>query len=272
MRRVQLFEFEDQPWLPAWVRDALTDHLARLFRSPTVAPLHEAMADHLAAVLQRAEASHVVDLCSGAGGPMPAVLPLLEARSMRPVSVILTDRYPHDGLAADGAIDLGRVTVDRRSVDARSVPPDLDGVRTVFNAIHHFPPPDVARVVRSATADGRSLAVFEPFERRPRLAARLAAGGLRDGWHAARRTRGPRHRRAALHLLLPVVLGWDGAVSVLRGYEAEELLAIAEQAAPEVAWRSERVALPWGGMTVLIGEPNASSGAEPAPGGPPGDR
>jgi len=255
MRRLQLFEFEDQPWLPAWVRDALTEHLAQLFRSPAVTPLHVAMADRLGAVLERSGTTHLVDLCSGAGGPLPAVLPLLDARLHRPVTATLTDRYPHHDLAQACTSDAERLKVEPRAVDARSIPPEMDGVRTAFNAIHHFRPSEVAQVLRSATAGGRSLAIFEPFERRPRLATRLAFGGLRDGWRKARRHPGPRWRLAALHLLLPTVLGWDGAASVLRGYEADELLAIAERAAPAVAWRSERVALPWGGMTVLIGEP-----------------
>lgn len=256
MRRMHLFEFEDQPWLPGWVRDALTEHLSQLFRSSVVAPLHVVLADRLGAVLERAGTTHLVDLCSGAGGPLPAVLPLLDARLGRAVTATLTDRYPHHGLAKADAEDPGRLKVAPGPVDARSVPPEMDGVRTVFNAIHHFRPPAVAQVLRSATAGGRSLAIFEPFERRPRLAARLAFGGLRDGWRRARQCQGPRQRTAALHLLLPVVLAWDGAVSVLRGYEANELLAIANDAAPAVAWRAERVALPWGGMTVLIGEPD----------------
>lgn len=263
MRRLPLFEFEDQPWLPAWVRDALTEHLAQLFRSPVVTPLHVAMADRLGAVLERSGATHVVDLCSGAGGPLPAVLPFLDSRLHRTVTATLTDRYPHHDPAGAAAGDAARLEVEQQAVDARSIPPEMEGVRTVFNAIHHFRPSDVAQVLRSATAGGRSLTVFEPFERRPRLAARLAFGGLRDGWRTAGRHRGPRWRAAALHLLLPVVLAWDGAASVLRGYEAHELLAIATDAAPAVTWRAERVALPWGGMTVLIGEPTGDGDVDP---------
>lgn len=273
MRRMHLFEFEDQPWLPAWVRDALTEHLSQLFRSSKVAPLHEVMADRLAAVLERAGTAHLVDLCSGAGGPLPAVLPLLEARLGRAVTATLTDRYPHHDLAEVHVGDPERLGVEPRPVDARSIPPELDGVRTVFNAIHHFRPSEVAQVLRSATAGDRSVAIFEPFERRPRLAARLALGGFRDGWRKARQHRGPRWQAIALCLFLPVVLGWDGAASVIRGYQADELLAIAEGAAPAVAWRSERVTLPWGGMTLLIGEPGdarlsegrRSSGTCPGP-------
>lgn len=255
MRRLTLFEFEDQPWLPAWVRDSLTDHLAQLFRSPAVTPLHVAMADRLGVVLERSGTTHLVDLCSGAGGPLPAVLPLLDARLHGTVTATLTDRYPNHDLTRAPTGDEHRLQVEPNPVDARSIAPEVDGVRTVFNAIHHFRPSDIALVLRSATAGGRSLAIFEPFERRPRLAARLAVGGLRDGWRSAAHRPGPPWRAAALRLLLPVVLAWDGVASVLRGYEADELLAIAEGAVPAARWRAERVELPWGGMTVLVGEP-----------------
>ena len=257
MRRMQLFEFEDQPWLPGWVRDALTDHLAQLFTAPAVAPLHDVLAEHLGDLIDHDGSDRVLDLCSGAGGPLPAVLPLVEERLERPVSVTLTDRYPHQGLDADGVGD-GRLRLEREPVDARSVPPELEGVRTLFNAVHHFRPTEVARILRSATFGDRSVLVAEPFERRLGLAARLAVGGLRDGWRRARGHHGAGHRVVALHVVLPVVLGWDGAASVLRGYRAEELLTIAEGAAPSVRWRAERVDLPWGGLTVLVGVPGRS--------------
>lgn len=255
--RLRAFEFEDQPWLPSWVRDEVTDHLSRLFLSDEVRPLHEAMADRLAGMLERSGGSHVVDLCSGAGGPMPAVLPLVSEALGRPVTATLTDRYPNRRSSAAGGGG-SALRVEPRPVDARAVPPDLEGVRTVFNAIHHFAPDQVAEVLRSATRGGRSVAVFEPFERGNRLAARLAVGGVSEGWSDARRHRGPALRSGALHLVLPLVLGWDGAVSVLRGYTADELLEIAVRAgADDVAWTSERVALPWGGLVVLLGEPRS---------------
>lgn len=261
MRRIQLFEFEDQRWLPWWVRDAITDHLSRLFLSAAVEPLHEAMAERLAGPLERSGTSHIVDLCSGAGGPWPAVLPLLSTELGRAVSATLTDLYPSRNLLAANAGNSNWLTAEQRPVDARSIPPDLAGMRTVFNAIHHFTPDQVAEVLRSAAQGGRSVAIFEPFERRNRLAAKLAVGGILGGWRDARSYRGPVLRAGALHALLPIVLGWDGAVSVLRGYTAEELLAIAERSGADgdMIWAAERMSLPWGGLTVLVGEPSQAT-------------
>lgn len=256
---MQLFEFEDQTWLPWWVRDEITDHLSRLFLSADVEPLHEAMAERLAGLLERSGSSHIVDLCSGAGGPIPAVLPRLSAKLGRDVSATLTDLYPSRSSLAATVGDPNWLRVDPRPVDARSISPDIAGVRTVFNAIHHFSPDQVAEVLRSASRGGRSVAIFEPFERGGRLAAKLAVGGVVGGWRDARRYRGPMRRAGALHACLPLVLGWDGAASVLRGYTADELLAIAERsgAGGGVIWTAERIELPWGGLVVLVGEPSS---------------
>lgn len=258
MRRIQLFEFEDQRWLPWWVRDAITDHLSRLFLAEAVEPLHRALASRLAGPMERSGTSHIVDLCSGAGGPLPAVLPLLSRRLGRTATATLTDLYPNRSASAASARCADGVTTELRPVDARSIPAELAGMRTVFNAIHHFTPDQVAEVLRSASRGGWPVAVFEPFERRNRLAAKLAVGGVLGGWQGARAYRGPILRAGTLHALLPLALGWDGAVSVLRGYTADELLTIAERCDAEepMVWSAERVALPWGGLTVLMGEPS----------------
>ncbi|MFN8050327.1 MAG: hypothetical protein U0Q22_02725 [Acidimicrobiales bacterium] len=261
MRRIQLFEFEDQRWLPWWVREEITDHLARVFTSSTVEPLHRAMADRLAGPMERTGTSHLVDLCSGAGGPLPAVLPLLGTALGRTVTATFTDLYPHrhppDAIGGETA----GMTIERHPVDARSMPPELDGMRSVFNAIHHFTPDDVADVLRGATRGGRSIAIFEPFERRAGLAATVALGGLLAGWRNARAARGPARRVAALHAILPVVLGWDAAVSVLRGYRADELLEIAQRCGADdrITWSAERMQMPWGHLTVLVGDASAVS-------------
>ena len=261
MRRIQLFEFEDQRWLPWWVRDAITAHLAHVFLSQAVEPLHEAMAEQIAGLLTRSGAAHIVDLCSGSGGPLPAVLPLVSKKRGCVVTATFTDLYPNRHLSDPDVENPDWMTVERRPVDARSAPLEAVGVRTMFNAIHHFPPEDVAEILRNATRFGRAVAIFEPFERRHRLALKLAAGGLRGGWRDARNYRGPVVRAAALHLLLPVALSWDGAVSVLRSYKTSELLAIAEGAcvSAEFDWQAQQLRLPWGALTLLTGEPRAGS-------------
>ena len=71
MRRMHLFEWEDQPWLPRVFRDFITDQLRYTHNQPMREPVNAAIAARLAAVLVRTKTTQIVDLCSGAGGQSP---------------------------------------------------------------------------------------------------------------------------------------------------------------------------------------------------------
>jgi hypothetical protein len=67
MKRIDLFEFEDFPWFPNWIRSCLT----RL-----IVVMHKFLrsSDDLIPILKRAltysDNNAIIDLCSGSGGPM----------------------------------------------------------------------------------------------------------------------------------------------------------------------------------------------------------
>src|SRR5258706_902683 len=92
MKRLHLFEIEDQPWCPRTVRDALTDYLQ--FALVTMKP-YTAMVPLLATALQRTGARRVLDLCSGAAGPWLWLHPVLAGMGVSR-SVCLTANYPNN--------------------------------------------------------------------------------------------------------------------------------------------------------------------------------
>ena len=47
MARLQLFEWEDQPWLPSALRDFVTDHLRFAFNNPRAAGMRRTIAEIL---------------------------------------------------------------------------------------------------------------------------------------------------------------------------------------------------------------------------------
>ena len=135
--RLQLFELGDQSWFPATIRDLATDYLH--FLEARFA-LHRPAVPLVAEMLRLSKATHVVDLCAGGGGPMPALLHALAADGMKP-QVTLTDRFPNVPAfqrMADGSN--GQICFHTEPVDARAIPPELHGLRTLFNAFHHFDP------------------------------------------------------------------------------------------------------------------------------------
>src|SRR4051812_4614581 len=90
MRRLHLFEIEDQPWCPRAVRDGGTDWLHFM---ESTHKTFDPIAPKLREAMRRGGCERIVDLCSGGGGPWGSLVPLL-ARSGS-VQVELTDLFPN---------------------------------------------------------------------------------------------------------------------------------------------------------------------------------
>jgi hypothetical protein len=156
MRRVHLFEWEDQPWLPRVFRDFITDHLRYTHNEAMRRPVNVAMAGRLAALLRRTQTMQIVDLCAGAGGPVIEIGRILVEELSVPVKIVLTDLYPN--VAAFEALEAqsgGRVSARYESTDATDVPGELQGLRTMFAALHHFQPYRVKLVLADAVPSER---------------------------------------------------------------------------------------------------------------------
>lgn len=162
MRRRQLIELEDFEACPRAIRDGATDWLG--FMANTTRAF-DAVAPKIRAAMDATGTDEVLDLCSGGGGPWPTLSQAL-ARDDE-VRIELTDRFPN--LRAFDAIRRrteGRVGFVSSSVDATDVPASQRGVRTMFNAFHHFPPELARRILADAVAKRRAIAIFEGVDRR----------------------------------------------------------------------------------------------------------
>jgi hypothetical protein len=264
MRRMHLFEWEDQPWLPRVFRDFITDHLRYTHSEPMRQPVNAAIATHLAALISRTGSTRIVDLCSGAGGPVARIGGILIEQLGVPVEIVLTDLYPN--VAAFKALEAGsgrRISARYESTNAADVPGELRGLRTLFTALHHFRPADVELVLADAVRKRAPIAVFEPLERTPRMLALVGAMSFLRGFthtHRVGRLTAGRFFFTYMLPVAPAMFAWDGSISTLRTYTAGELMAIARQVAPrDYEWQAGRfdVQGPFGAMptTYLTGAP-----------------
>ena len=171
--RLHLVELEDLAWLPRAVRDYATDYLQFV---QTRLRLHEPMLPILNDALQRSGANRIVDLCSGGAGPMLALWPDLHARHAG-LRLTLTDLFPNHQAFRHAVATLGPpVDFEPGPIDARSIPPRLRGLRTIFNAFHHFRPDDAVALLRDAVAAGQPLALLEiPQRTLPMVVSMLLA-------------------------------------------------------------------------------------------------
>lgn len=264
MQRLHLFEFQDLPWLPAELRDSITDLLGLAIE---LGRLYDPVLPRLAAALRSCGARDILDLCSGGGGPVPGLRRQLVNRYGLDVGVRLSDLYPNVGAFERIAARAGDgVDFVRTSVDVTRVPPELPGFRTLFSCMHHFQPAQATEILRDAWSRGRGIGVFEITERSPAglfpmLMAPVAALALTPF------VRPLRLWRLALTYVVPVLpllFTFDGVVSNLRTYTPDELLELTRPLQrDDYRWEVGKVRHPVlpTSVSYLLGLPQRSGGA-----------
>jgi hypothetical protein len=229
MRRLHLIEIHEQSWFPSGLREGVTDLLQFILN---LTHYHRAARPLLSAALTRTGTSRIVDLCSGAGGPWPALMQ--EMRSQRTVSLCLTDKFPNIVSFKKVQTSLGPdVGLVSQSVDAECVPGDLLGLRTLFNSFHHFPAQHAESVLTDAIGKGQGVAIFEVAQRRYlAIAATIfMAFGTFLFVPFIRPFRFSLFAWTYLIPLLPFVMWFDGIVSCLRSHSVAELRELASRPA-----------------------------------------
>jgi hypothetical protein len=220
--RLHLFELEDLEWFPHTIRNLALDYLG--FMEVRFA-LHKPVMPLLRRMLAQTGTLNVVDLCSGRG---ELVLALYEALTSEGIDVefTLTDKFPNlvafRYISSQHPLKLHYVT---GSVDATKVPSELAGLRTIFNAFHHFSPRAARRVLEDAVKAGQSISIFEIPERRLLTIISLLLTPLFVAF-ATPFIRPFRWKRLLWTYLIPLVpfmCCWDGVISQLRAYTIAEL-------------------------------------------------
>jgi hypothetical protein len=245
MRRVQAVELEDLSWFPAILRDAGMAYLRfaadRSGQAAHIRPVIES-------ALELSGEQEIVDLCSGGGGPVVEVArSLIEAG--RQLRVTMTDRFPSESARARlDSMGAGGLRYEAASIDATEVPVELPGLRTLFNAFHHFPPPDAVRILASAVTGRRPIVVVEVLQRHPLALAVMLIVPLvvlfvvpflrpfRPAWLLF----------TYVIPVIPLFIMWDGLVSTLRVYTGDELMDLVSRADPERSydWHVEEIPIP----------------------------
>jgi len=247
VKRLHLFELEDQPWFPAVVRDLATDYLQYI---QTRFRIDRAMAPIVRRVLEQSGAGRIIDLCSGGSGPLLLLVKDLAAAGV-PIHATLTDLYPNaQAFAKIAAASDGLIAFEPESVDACAVPSSLAGLRTIFNGFHHLKP-------SAAAAARQPIGIFEISERSLRTLPVVLTPLV--VWLVTPFMRPFLWRRLFWTYLLPMVpltCLWDGIVSQLRAYTPDELRRLCEGSDP-MRWEVGQVPIAKGSgrLTYLIGFP-----------------
>lgn len=256
MQRYQLFEFEDQVWFPAFLRNYVTDYLQFVANRFDI---YRPIIPVLVKGLLESQGLRMVDLGSGGGGGLLRIVDHVQ-KALPKLKVVLTDFYPNTAAF--------RETVDQNPaafsyhpepVDACQVPPALAGLRTMFLSFHHFTPTGARQILSDAVAAGAPIAVFEAQKRDWPHLLRFAFTPLMTLLltPAIRPLTPGRVFFTYLLPIVPLVVGWDGIVSVLRTYTAAELAALTRDipGSETYAWQIGETSPQPFALTYLLGYP-----------------
>jgi len=221
MRRRHLVEIEDLALCPEAVRNGATDWLAFMANATKV---FSCVAPAIRRAMDAVGTTQVLDLCSGGGGPWLTLE--RELAKSGSVMVELSDRYPN--VAAFRELcdrSGGRLEFRTESIDATDVPPALDGIRTMFNSFHHFPPPTARAILADAVRKRRAIAVCEGVNLRAAglIAMTLQLPAILLLTPLVKPFRWSRLLFTYVLPLIPLLVLFDGTVSMLRLYLEDEL-------------------------------------------------
>jgi len=229
MKRYQLFEFEDLPWFPDFLRQSMMDFLrfaiSKLYIYEPIIPLMQEAMRHT-------RQPEILDLGSGGGGGIIGIQRDLSKRLGYNVPITLSDKFPNlPAFALVQAQTKGAITYIPEPVDATDVPAQFTGFRTIFSAFHHFKPALAQAILKDAAQKKVPIGIFE--------------GASKSWWEIAlvltifpfiilgvtpfiRPLRFSRLFFTYIIPVLPLCIMWDGLVSILRLYSPAMLLKLTD--------------------------------------------
>ena len=241
MKRIHLFEIEDQSWFPAWIRDYLTK-LLNVFHK--MLNTKEEFADLLNKVIEKTGKIEIVDLCSGAGGPIIETAKILKEKHERnDLKLTLSDLYPNKKVANEiNSDDNKSVSYYEESLNAEYVDGKLNGIRTMVCSLHHMRPNTVHNILKDAQDSKEGFCAIEisdnsypkwiwwltiPFSFITCLFITPMVKKLTLG-------------QIIFTYLIPIVplfFAWDGAVSNARTYTMDDIeIILSTIRKPEYSW------------------------------------
>lgn len=235
--RLHLFEFHEQFWLPSVLRRGVTDYLRA---ANELAGYDQLILPLLQKQLTNSGQTKILDLGSGAGGAWAGLLPALQAEREQPINLTLSDAHPRpDQWQPLQQAHPGQVDYLHEPTDARAVPAAATGLRTLFNLFHHFRPEDARAILADADAKRQPILIVETLDKSwlqgimivllaPLLTLLLTP--------RIRPVKAWRFLFTYLIPILPLLIAWDGLVSVIRLHGNREIQA----------WTRELDGLQWG--------------------------
>lgn len=255
MKRIHLFEFEDQKWFPSFLRKFVTDFLQFLSNK---AKVYQPVIPEINQTLQKLNSATIIDLGSGSGGGLIWLAKQLKQQNSD-LQIVLTDLYPNKTAYANVAKQFSYFTYHENPVNGMNVPKSLKGFRTMFLSFHHFKPNQGITILQNAVDENQPIGIFEIQDRSlPSIIAMLLSP------ISVLLTTPFIKPFSLLRLLftylipiIPIVVLWDGVVSSLRTYSVDEMQDLVQKVtnSNHFHWEIEKKKAKSGFVIYTIGIP-----------------
>lgn len=262
MKRIHLFEFEDQAWFPDWIRVLMTRYIMTFHKILGTADL---LFPLVKKGLQQTGDNVILDLCSGSGGPMIEVVERLKkSEENKNLKLILSDLYPNHS-AADQFNKNKNLGIEyiTTSLDASNVDKDLKGLRTMVSSMHHMKPGSARQILLNAKESHQPILIFEISDNSQPiwiwwLAIPVAFVTTLFVTPMVRPLIWQQLVFTYLIPILPLFIAWDGAVSNARTYTLEDLDILLEGLSDDkYQWEKGKIKGKGGNKLYLLGKPNS---------------
>jgi len=225
MKRIHLFEAEDQAWFPDSWRRSLTRLIVVMHK---VLGTKEDLVSLASQLLQTTNQQHIIDYCSGNGGPMPDVVSVLrEETSFSNLKLTLTDLYPAED-ARKRLSAIPYIKYSDKSIDVTKSHEEFQGVRTMICSFHHMTPDQATAILQSAVDDNAPILIYEISDNGfPMILNWLALPiNIITGFFITPFVKGLTFQQLFFTYIIPIIplfFAWDGAVSNMRTYTLDDL-------------------------------------------------
>lgn len=262
MKRIHLFEFEDQSWFPDWIRVRMTRMIVVVHR---LLGTSQNLSELLAKAIKKTGATSIVDLCSGSGGPMLEVVELLKKEhGIENLKIEFTDLYPNKEMAKKiNSQNNPNLSYTESPVDATNIDESKKGMRTMICSLHHMKPVVAKDILKDAKDAHQPICVYEisdnsmpptflwwvalPFNFIFALVVSLLVRPM--SWQQIVFT--------FLIPIIPIFFAWDGAVSNTRTYTLEDMDELLEGLhADNYQWEKGTIKGKGGNKLYLLGIPS----------------
>jgi len=260
LKRIHVFELEDQSWFPNIIRDCMTRTLNVMH---SLVETNKYLPELLARVLKETNNTKIIDLCSGGGGPMVEAFDILKKEhGLKDLKLKMTDLYPHKQFANHiNENNDKNISYLNQSVDATNIPESEVGLRTMICSFHHMRPKVAKQILRNAQDSNQPILIYEISDNKHPIWLTLISMPLTFIMclFITLKVRPMTWQQIVFTYFIPIIpicFAWDGAISNARTYTLKDLsLLLKDLQSEQYHWESGSISGKPSDKLYLIGKP-----------------